>query len=317
VITGFLGSGKSSLLSRCIREPGMDKTVVVVNEFGEVGLDHLLVTKGGDDTILLDSGCLCCLGNDLLQDTLMLLHSRRKRAEIPAFERVVIETSGLADPVPLLETLLADPVTTRNYRLASIVTVVDGKLGATELEAYPEARKQVRVADLIVLTKEDIATPEELQAATSSVRELNEVSPIVRLQDNQVPVHEALGFSLANAPINRGIPLSQSTGSALYHHDHTHGINSHVLRDFPIGSWQAYASWIKSLRSIDAARLLRTKGLVRFEDGLLYVIQGVRHVFSGPALYEGPAQEPFMVMIVRDLDRASLLKTFPPENTEP
>src|SRR5690606_34439841 len=141
-------------------------------------LDQILDTEGGNDTVLLDSGCLCCLGSDVLADTLMLLHARRKRGEIPAFERVVIETSGLADPGALMETLLADPMTIRNFRLAGVVTVVDGKFGADELQTYPEARRQVTLADRIILTKGDIATEPEFEATLGWVARLNHVSPV-------------------------------------------------------------------------------------------------------------------------------------------
>lgn len=304
VLTGFLGSGKSTLLARCIREPGMRQTVVVVNEFGEVGLDHMLVTTGGNDTVVLDSGCLCCLGSDVLADTLMLLHARRKRGEIPSFERVVIETSGLADPVVLMETLLADPVTIRNFRLAGVITVVDGMLGAGELEEYPEARRQVGIADRIVITKGDIATEGEIEATRAQVYRLNGSAKVIERHSSFAASHEILGLDDGDSGLSSQLRLS-------HEHEHTLGISSHVFHMPRIANWQDYADWLAALRTIDADRLLRTKGLVRLDDGHLYIVQGVRHVFSAPVRHEGPQKDPFLVMIVRDLDRTLLERAFP------
>lgn len=309
IVTGFLGSGKSTLLTRCIRETGMNRTAVVVNEFGEVGLDDLLVTKGGSDTVLLDTGCLCCLGSDVLADTLMVLHAQRKRGEIPPFDRVVIETSGLADPGMLMETLLGDPVVIRNFRLAGVITIVDGKLGADEMEDFVEARRQVALADRIIVTKSDIATANEQEATMAALRNLNRRAPVLDIHGApSVPTSELLGLSGCQDIQAEDRPSSSEPS---HQHNHTHGITSHLFRDFRIFGWDAYARWLTALRRIDPDRLLRTKGLMQLEDDQLYVVQGVRHVFSAPVRFEGPPQRPFLLIIARDLDRDPLAKTFP------
>src|SRR5689334_3747172 len=157
VLTGFLGSGKTTLLNRLLREPGLADTAVIVNEFGEIGLDHLLVTGGRDNVLLLESGCLCCTLLDSLRETLADLYHRRARGELPPFRRVVVETTGLADPAPILLTLLRDPVATAWYELGRVVVTVDAVHGAEQLADYPEARAQVAAADLVLFTKTDLA----------------------------------------------------------------------------------------------------------------------------------------------------------------
>lgn len=300
----------------------MSSTAVIVNEFGEVGLDHLLITPGREDTILLDSGCLCCMGNDDLQNTLMMLLARSRRGEIPVFHRVVIETSGLADPAPVLQPLLADAFIARNFVLGEITTVVDAALGAAQLAQHPEARKQVAVADRLVLSKFDIVRATDAAATASQVLQLN---PRGTLSKSSLPILDAaalLGIGQKRQAVStdagRGdkildvaresghVPAHRGNGRQLDGHDHSHGIASFVFRPEEPISWGAYAQWISSLQAIDGTRLLRTKGLLRFDDGTLRVIQGVQHVFSTPTTYDGSDVEPFVIMIVQGLKKETL-----------
>jgi len=162
VLTGFLGAGKTTLLNHLLRHPEFSNTAVLINEFGEVGLDHLLVEALQDDVVLLNAGCLCCTVRGDLVKALRTLFLRRVRAEIPPFERVIIETTGLADPAPILHTLMSDPLIGARYRLDGVVTLVDAANGEATLDAQPEAVKQAAVADRIVLTKPDLGDAQQL-----------------------------------------------------------------------------------------------------------------------------------------------------------
>ncbi len=300
VITGFLGSGKSTLLSRLVREPGMARSVAIVNEFGEVGLDHLLVAKGGEDTVLLDSGCLCCLGNSGLQDTLMLLSARAARGEIPEFDRVFVETSGLADPAPLMQPLFADPMVRRRYRLGRLVAIADAVRIARQVVDYAEARRQLAFADRVVISKCDLADAAEAEAA---VRALNPTASLARSTNDPAAVVSTL-LRLDDGP-DTLLPGADDHG-----HHHTHGIVTKSFRDLPPTSWEAYAQALANLKAIDGAQLLRCKGILRFPDGPC-VVQGVQHVFSPPAPVE-TAVDPFLVAIVRDVPPEALARALAP-----
>jgi hypothetical protein len=153
LITGFLGSGKTTLLQRLLHAPGMSRTAVLINELGEVGLDHYLLERLDEATVLLKSGCLCCTIRGDLRDAIRDLYDRRERAKIPAFDRLVIETTGLADPAPIVTRLMADPVIRHHFRLGKVVTVIDALNGLANLETYEESRKQAAVADQLVVSK--------------------------------------------------------------------------------------------------------------------------------------------------------------------
>lgn len=182
VLTGFLGSGKTTLLSRLIRDPAMARTAVIINEFGEVGLDHLLVAKADENTVLMDSGCICCTIRSDLADTLRDLYMRRLRGEITEFDRVVIETTGLADPAPILHTLMTDPLIASRFRLDGVVTTVDAVHGMGQLDAHEESLKQAAVADRLVLTKTDLAAPEKVARLKARLKAINPAAAVVDAQ---------------------------------------------------------------------------------------------------------------------------------------
>jgi G3E family GTPase len=164
VLTGFLGSGKTTVLNHLVRQPALSAALVIVNEFGEIGIDHDLIESTDEETVLLQSGCLCCtIRNDLI-DTLRSALRKRGRGEIPAFDRVVIETTGLADPAPILQTLMTDATLTTHYRLDGVVATVDAVAGSATLDRYVEAVKQAAMADRLILTKTDLAEPDERSA---------------------------------------------------------------------------------------------------------------------------------------------------------
>ena len=173
ILTGFLGSGKTTLLGRLLRDPALADTAVLINEFGEIGLDHHLVERIDETVVLLSSGCLCCTVRGELSDAIKRLLSQRERGLIPAFRRLVIETTGLADPSPVLTTLAADPVLKHHVRLGTVLATVDAVNGVSQLARHPESVKQVAVADRLVLTKTDLASAAATQATVAALRRLN------------------------------------------------------------------------------------------------------------------------------------------------
>ena len=179
VLTGFLGSGKTTLLRHLLRQPGFADTAVVINEFGEIGLDHLLVESASEDMLLLSSGCLCCTIRGDLIATLRRLYKRRAKGEIPGFARVVIETTGLADPAPILHTLMQDPMLCDVYRLDGVIATVDAVNGARQLARHLESVKQVAVADRLVLTKTDLVDRAGIDGVRAAVARYNPTAPLI------------------------------------------------------------------------------------------------------------------------------------------
>ena len=266
LLTGFLGSGKTTLLARLLREPALADTAVVINELGEIGLDHLLVDRGfEDDVVLLDSGCLCCALGNSLQETLESLYFRRERKALPAFARVVIETTGVADPGPIAATLALDSAIARHYRLGSIVTVVDAMNATAHLDRFEEARRQVAVADRLVVSKRDLADGAPIEAR---LRALNP--------------HAALGGAVFVDAQSGHVPALGAHGHEGHDHLAEQGIATISLRFCEPLTWARYADFVQWSQRTLGARLLRMKGAVRMEDGEARALHGVLRLFSAP-----------------------------------
>lgn len=284
LLTGFLGSGKTTLLSRLVRSAAFADTAVIINEFGQVGLDHRLVASSNDDdVVLLDSGCLCCATNSALQDSLESLYYRRLRGEVPAFARVVVETSGLADPAPLINTLAGDPSVARHYRFGGAITTVDGIHGLRTLDDYREAATQAAVADKLIITKTDVTPDPAVHALRAALRARNPMAPIVT-----ATAHACEGEAVLFDGLHRTGPVSATFAPAVplaltrLGHVLRYGIASYVCRvDAPV-TWPAYAAWVKHLQTHFGENLLRVKALLPMSDGQTYAIHGVRHLFSPP-----------------------------------
>jgi G3E family GTPase len=339
VLTGFLGSGKTTLLNALMRRPELARTAVLINEFGEVGLDHLMVEKVDGDIVLLSSGCLCCTVRGELVDSLRRLAARAEAGEI-AFDRVVIETTGLADPAPILHTLMADPDIVARYRLDGIVTTVDAVTGAATLDAQAESVKQAAVADRIVITKSDLAGAEALAGLSRRLAALNPGARRIVAAMGAVEPEEILNAGLFDPA--RKIPdvaawLNAEAYGGHHHHHHGHGhdhhhhhgagtgqdphdVNRHDARiasfcltfDAPL-HWSAVATWLEMLIVTRGESLLRIKGIldVAGQDRPV-AIHGVQHLLHPPAhLPAWPKRadgsddrRSRIVFIVRDLPRA-------------
>lgn len=338
LLTGFLGAGKTTLLNRLLKDPALADTVVLVNEFGEVGLDHLMVEGVEENMILLESGCLCCTIRDDLIVTLEDLLRRRDNGRLKAFSRLVIETTGLADPAPILNVLINHPYLAMRFRLDGVVTLVDAVNGMATLDAHEEARRQVVAADRLVLTKTDLATSEAAAALRERIAALN---PGTEILAPDAAADELLGaglYDLAKRPEALRHWLGETTpyahhhghdhhnhdhhhhdGHDHHHHGHAHGqdphdVNRHdeairafaLTADHPVAQATFDLFWTM-LRSIHGPRLLRLKGLVDLAEqpGRPLLVHAVQQILHPPVLLGGwpdADRRSRLVLIVKDVE---------------
>lgn len=313
VLTGFLGAGKTTLLNKLLKQPELANTAVLINEFGEIGLDHLMVEAVDGDTILLAAGCLCCTVRGDLSRALAKLAPRVRAGEIA---RVIIETTGLADPAPVIATLLGDPIAAALFRLDGIVTVIDAVHAMGQIDAHPEALRQVAVADRVVITKADLAVTTELRVRLS---QLNPGAPILSAEHGDVPAAALLNAGLFDASGKTPDVAGWLHDSAFEDHHH-HDVNRHDadIRAFSISfdkplHWQGVGTWLEMLVSTRGESLLRVKGILDLAgQERPVVINGVQHLFHAPTLLAAwPVDEPRrskLVFIVRNLERDVLLR---------
>ena len=332
VLTGFLGAGKTTLLNRLLRDPALADTAVLINEFGEIGLDHLLVERVDGNVVQLSTGCLCCTVRGDLVDSLEKLLRDRDNGRV-AFSRIVIETTGLADPAPVLHTIMLHPYLVLRFRLDGIVTVVDAINGLATLEAQPEAVKQIAVADRIVLAKSDLVDTPARKAATdrllARVRALNPAAPMLDAAAGEATPARLLNCGLYDP--ERKIPdvkrwlaaeAHADAHSHNAHHAHGHDPNRHDerIRAFAYAteraiSESAFDMFLELLRSAHGPNLLRLKGIVKIAETpeRPVVIHGVQHVFHPAAQLDGWPDEDRrtrMVFIVRDIAPNTISRLF-------
>lgn len=328
VLTGFLGSGKTTVLNRLVRDPRMARALVIINEFGSIGLDHdLIVRSQGDMVVEMMGGCLCCtIRGDLLR-TLREAPWRFARDGTCWFDRVVIETTGLADPAPILHTLMTDERLHTLYRLDGVITTVDAVTGMATLDAQEESVKQAAVADRLLLTKTDLVGADERSALESRLHALNPAAPITVAIDGGVD--PALLFEAGlydpttkSHDVRRWLNAEAYTNSADHHHEHHHhhDVNRHGDRirsvcltfDEPIPAL-AFERWLGILTMFKGADILRVKGIVDVEGvDRPMVIHGVQHIFHPPVRLDAwPSEDrrSRIVFITRDLDEADLRGT--------
>lgn len=321
VLTGFLGSGKTTVLNALLKHPAMGETAVVINEFGEVGIDNLLVESASEDMVVMDSGCLCCTIRGDLIETLRNLIRRRWKGEVPAFKRVVIETTGLADPAPILHTLMTDPVICARYRLDGVIATVDGVAGMATLDSQHEAVKQAAVADRLLLTKADIA--EDTGALSDRLKTINPAAPVMPTVAGDIDPAILFDAGLYD-PETKSPDVARWLREEAYgddHHHHGHDVNRHDdrIRSFAIRHeapipWDSFVEWVEALISTHGANLLRLKGILNVveTDGPV-AVHGVQHVFHPPALLpEWPDENRAsrLIIIARDMNRDPVEKMF-------
>jgi G3E family GTPase len=321
VLTGFLGAGKTTLLNRLLKQAHMKHTAVLINEFGEIGLDHLLVETLDENTVLLNAGCLCCTVRGDLVRALRDLRDRMDGGLL--IRRVMIETTGLADPAPILHTLMADALVLGCFRFDGVVTLVDAVNGTATLDAQPEAMKQAAVADRIVLTKADLASLPQIRTLEDRLRALNPGAVLLKVARGEIAAETLLDsgpFNLSGKLPTVGQWLNEEAyaAQAAHHqhgHHHHHDPNRHDARihsfcltfDQPL-HWNGFATYLDMLTATRGESLLRIKGILNLvgQDRPL-VVHGVQHVFHEPILLPqwpaGDDRRSRLVFIVRDMTR--------------
>ncbi len=309
VLSGFLGSGKTTLLNALLRHPSFESTAVIVNELGEIGLDDLLVASAEEDVVLLNSGCLCCSLSNTLRETLLDLFARRRTGDLPPFQRVVVETTGLADPAPILQSLLRDRMLTRDFAFEELVVVVDGVFGARELDEHREARQQAALADRLVISKLDVADAAAAVALKARLRALNPLAAIVEGRGAGTAAADVFGHP-SEGSAERRAPLAIETPEVEPSHAHVHDpavrADSFVI-ERPIG-WSGVSGWIEAAGAFFGTALMRCKGLLEVAGASGPVLlQGVQGVFAPPevlARWPGEDRRSRLVCITRGLDPA-------------
>lgn len=314
VLTGFLGSGKTTLLKRLLESPRLAKVAVIVNEFGEIGLDHLLVRRIDESTVILKSGCVCCTVRGDLIESLKDLLSQRERRLIPNFNRVAVETTGLADPVPIAYTLANDPVLKHHFRLGGIVATVDAVNGLGSLRRHRETLKQAATADRLVLTKTDLATPAATRRLQSRLTRLNPAAPIVEAR--AFGPAALLGADIYD-PTARSADVRRWFADEAHHADEAHDHASRhedvhsfaLVVDRPL-DWAVFGLWLTMLLDTHGQSVLRVKGILNVAGSRTpVVINAVQHLVHPPihlAAWPDRDHRSRLVFIVKGLDEASI-----------
>lgn len=329
LITGFLGSGKTTLISRLVQHPDMNRVAVVINEVGEIGIDHDLVSLTSENITLLANGCICCSVRTDLQETLRDLFARRQVGEVFDFDRVIVETTGLADPAPVIQTLISDTLIGAHFRLDGLVTLVDAYHGLDLLTRSPEAIKQVAVADRIFITKSDLVDEPQMLQLQQRLSQLNPRAAQARVLHGDLPPQQLLNLGLGSARANDqtlcflGELLAQGDSPHLQASDegrylgqqsaaHDASIQTLSLRFQKPFSWSAFSSALELLTSMRGPDLLRVKGIVNVE-GRPVVVQGVQHLFHPPIeLDRWPSADTDsrLVFITRHIDAEVIRRLF-------
>jgi G3E family GTPase len=346
ILTGFLGAGKSTLLNRLLKDPEMKDAAVIINEFGEVGIDHLLVEASNDAVVELSDGCLCCTVRGELVDTLAELIDGMQTGKIKPLSRVVIETTGLADPAPVMQSVMGHPSIAQHFDLDGVVTVVDAVNGLSTIDTYPEAYKQVAVADRLILTKKTLADEATILALTLRLRSLNSRAAITDGDAEDAGSAAMLVNGLYDpaskiADVDRWLKDEMAAAADDHdhhdhhdhghhghhhghgHHHHAHDVNRHgtsirsysILHDEPIDP-MAINMFIDLLRSTHGEKLLRMKAIVALTDrpDKPLVLHGVQSIFHPPvrlpAWPEGSDRKTRLVLITRDLSESYVRDLF-------
>ena len=323
LLTGFLGAGKTTLIRHLLRHPDMDRVALVINEIGEIGIDNDLVRMSSENVRLLANGCLCCSVRTDLQETLRELFGERRAGQIPDFDRVIIETTGLADPAPVIQTLSSDGMLGAHYRLDGVVTLVDAVNALTQLAQSPEAERQIALADRIFITKADLAPDEaSLQDLQAAVRVINAQAEIRRCALGDLHPRELVGIGLASARADAGTLRFLGEGGAPSDEAaylgqrlpsrHDPAVKTLSLRFDQAFTWASFSAAMEMVITLRGKDLLRVKGIINVE-GQPVVVQGVGHVFHPPVTLDrwpSADTQSRIVFIVRHMEPAALRALF-------
>jgi G3E family GTPase len=309
IITGFLGSGKTTLISQLVRQPEMNRVALVINEVGEIGIDHDLVASSTENITLLSNGCICCSVRTDMQETLRDLFAKRSVGEVFDFDRVIIETTGLADPAPVLQTLVSDTLLEAQFRFDGLVTLVDAFNFLLLKDQQKEIIKQIAIADKVFLTKTDLIDPQILGNIEVAIRGINGQAPIIQVTNGQVNPRELMSLGLSTSKSSEKILsfLGESPNDGRYLGQfiqaHDAEIKTLSLRFAEPFTWNAFSSALELLSNLRGPDLLRMKGIVNVENQPV-VVQGVQHIFHPPVhLQQWPSndQDTRLVFITRNI----------------
>jgi G3E family GTPase len=317
ILTGALGSGKTTVLAHLLRQPALARTAVIINEFGEVGLDHLLVAHGDEYTVLLESGCVCCTLRSDLADTLHDLDARQAAGTLPPFERVVVETTGLADPGPIAHTLLTSPALASRFRLQRILTTIDAVNAPRELAHLDEARRQVALADELLLTKVDLVSPAARTLAIEAARAINPVAGLVELDHGRVDPGILDGgyhdLRAARAPLEHWLRTGALAQHEHAHHDHGRITSFAIVREAPLDLQQVLRALDRLTRD-HGDRLLRVKGVLDCAGSQRpVVVHAIHHLLHPPMQlpgWPGSTRRTEIVFITDGLPRETVEQLF-------
>jgi G3E family GTPase len=303
LITGFLGSGKTTLLSRLLQQPALKGAAVLINEFGEVGLDHHLLEVVDDNIVLLQSGCLCCTIRGDLAAAMRGLHSKRERGAVPPFDRLLVESTGLADPYPILSTIRADPVLVHHFRVGTVIVTVDAVNGSAQLAKHAESVKQAAAADRLVVTKTDLSEEPAVATLRARLRALNPFAPILTASD-QVDAGDLGLAGREEGGLGKIVAAVHDVHDHGSHHDD--GIRSFVVTmDTPI-DWTGFGVWLTMLLNRHGDKILRVKGILNLlGEKRPVAVHGVQRLVHPPVhMKRWPDQDrrSKIVFIVQDLD---------------
>jgi G3E family GTPase len=305
IITGALGAGKTTLIRALLDTPEGANSAVIVNEFGEIGIDDALLRASSDATVLLGNGCLCCRQSSDIDATLRGLFIDRGRGVVPSFSRVLIETSGLADPGPILQTFMVGRGLHEMFGLQQVVAVVDAVNGAANLAAMPEAIHQVALADRIILTKTDLSNPSQVDALKGAIVSINAVAPITIAEDSRVAPDMLIGGSLISSLDQRTLARPVS---------HSHGIGSFTLTFETPVHWHAFALAMRTIAALRGPDLLRAKGLLTVEGArgpvVVHFVQHLAHPRVELNEWPDGIRRSRMVFITRNIERQVVADLF-------
>ena len=316
IVTGFLGSGKTTLINRLLKRPEMNRVAVIVNELGEIGIDNDLVEVSSEQMMLLNNGCLCCVLRGDLQETLRDLFVKRRNGEIIDFDRVIIETTGLADPAPVMQTLLTDTLLLEQFRLDCVVTVVDAVNAPGQLDQFEEPVKQAALADRLVVTKTDLITEQQLEALNTRLRALNARAPVRLAVDGEIELAYLIdvGLRRTRADLEEVERWLGDTDEHGHGHVHDSAVQSFVLRFEQPMTWESFTQCLDVLTALRGPDLLRVKGLVNVKGKTgPMVVQGVQHLFHPPlelAAWPNDDHGTRLVFITRDIPRQTVADLF-------
>jgi G3E family GTPase len=306
VLTGYLGAGKTTLLNRILSEPHGKKYAVIVNEFGEIGIDNDLVVGADEEVFEMNNGCICCT---VRGDLIRILDGLMKRKG--KFDAIIVETTGLADPAPVAQTFFMDQDVSDTARLDAVVTVADAKWLSDRLKDAPEAKNQIAFADVIILNKTDLVSPAELDAVEARIRAINPYARIHRTQNCAVPIEEVLGRNAFD--LDRIIELEPDFLEEGHHHHHDEDMQSVSFRTQEVDP-EKFMPWISELTQREGPNILRCKGIVAFpNEPRRFVFQGVHMILDGDlqqAWKPGEKRESRVVFIGRDLDEKAIREGF-------